>query len=553
MNKKLVKVLSAILCLSMCLAMFAGCSSKTETPATPAATAGAPAPSQEADDGILGNMYLKGLPIVKEQESFSMLLSFGGSNDPNEMQLHKQLEEMTNIKVNYTAVSSAAKSERKSTVFASGEYPDTMGGALLTDTEVVTYGAQGVFIPLEDLIAQYAPNLQSILDENPDMVNKLTAPDGHIYSLPMINYRSVWPSAETYVADQLLFNKDWLAAVGKEVPTTIDEFYDVLVAFRDGDPNGNGIKDEIPFTFIHKGWGEGLKSMFGMFGFVDNTNHIMIEDGKVICTANTEAYKEAIQFFSKLYKEGLMDSECFTHDKQAYIAKCAQEPTVVGSLITYAGYNEFGLQRVKEEYVAALPMKGASGEQLWSKEESGFWRNRLVITCAAEHPEMIMRWADNLYDPEISVQVTYGPYGLNIEKNAEGTIDMLPAPEGMSTDQFLLTGTTRAIPYAVIGDIVDKINIDESMQYKNEISKLMAPFCTQEYYPMVYNTAEETETLSITGTPITTFIDQKQAQWISGQADINAEWEGYLDQLNKMGLDQVLEVRQQAYDRYYGK
>lgn len=550
MNRKLTKVLAGILCVCLCASMvFAGCSQKQKDP-SPNSTDTTQAQTVE---GMKGNMYLEGLPIVEEKESFSMLLSFSGNGDPNEMELHKRLEEMTNVHVEYEAVASSAKSERKSTVFASGEYPDTMAGSLLTDTEVVTYGAQGVFIPLEDLIQEYAPNLQKILDENPDMVKKLTAPDGHIYSLPMINYRSVWPSADTYVADQLLFNREWLDKLGLEVPTTIDEFYEVLKAFRDGDPNGNGIQDEIPFTFIHKGWGEGLKSMFGMFGFVDNTNHIMIKDGKVVSTANTEEYKEAIQFFNKLYEEGLIDSECFTQDKQAYIAKCAQEPTVVGSLITYAGYNEFGLERVKEEYVAAEPMKGVNGEQLWSKEESGFWRNRLVITSAAKNPEVIMRWADNLYDPEISVQVTYGPYGINIEKNENGTIDMLPAPEGMTTDQFLLTETTRALPYAVIGEMVDKINIDASMQYKNEISKLMAPFCTQEVFPMVYNTAEETEILSTIESPITQYIDQKQAQWISGQADIDAEWEDYLKQLDKMNLDKALEARQQAYDRYYGK
>lgn len=546
MNRRLIQVLAGALCVCVTLA---GCGeAHQDVPDQPDDTA-----TVEIADGMKGNMYLEGLPIVKEKESFSMLLSYGGTGDPNEMELHKRLEEMTNVKVEYEAVPSSAKNERKSTIFAGGEYPDTMSASLLTDTEVVTYGAQGVFIPLENLIEEYAPNLRKILEENPDMVNKLTAPDGHIYSLPMINYRSVWPSADTYVADQLLFNKEWLANVGMEAPTTIDEFYEVLKAFRDGDPNGNGVKDEIPFTFIHKGWGEGLKSMFGMFGFVDNTDHIMIKDGKVVSTANTEEYKEAIKFFNKLYTEGLIDPECFSHDKQAYIAKCAQTPTIVGSLITYAGYNEFGLERVKAEFVAVEPLKGANGGQLWGKEESGFWRNRLVITSAAKNPEVIMRWADNLYDPEISVQVTYGPYGINIEKNQDGTIDMLPPPEGMTTDQFLLSETTRGLPYAVIGDMVDKINIDASMQYKNEISKLMAPFCTQEVFPMVYHTAEETEIISTVEGPITQYIDQKQAQWISGQADIDAEWDGYLKQLSKMNQEKALEARQQAYDRYYGK
>src|SRR5690606_24602348 len=102
---------------------------------------------------------------------------------------------------------------------------------------------QGVFIPLNDLIDQYAPNLKKLLDENPDIRAGMTMPDGNIYGMPTI-YDANFPSV--LVGSKLWYNEDWLAEIGMEEPQTVDEFYDYLVAVKNTDLNGNGQQDEIP-------------------------------------------------------------------------------------------------------------------------------------------------------------------------------------------------------------------------------------------------------------------------------------------------------------------
>src|SRR5699024_41996 len=90
-----------------------------------------------------------------------------------------------------------------------------------------------------------------MFQQYPGSEGQITQLDGNIYSLPVVN--------ECYhcsVPNKFWINKTWLDNLGLEMPTTLDEFYDVLVAFRDQDANGNGDpNDEIPFAGDYKdGW-----------------------------------------------------------------------------------------------------------------------------------------------------------------------------------------------------------------------------------------------------------------------------------------------------------
>lgn len=169
--------------------------------------------------------------------------------DPNEMELFKRFEEETNVKINWLAYSGDVATEKKKLMYSSGEYADMVGGWLLNDTDIMRYGAnEGIYIPLEELITQYAPRIQSCLDSFPEGRDTVTTPDGHIYTVPIMVPQ---PVTENVV----LINRAWLEAVDMEMPATVDELFDVLVAFRDEDPNGNGLADEIPFSTQLTGYG----------------------------------------------------------------------------------------------------------------------------------------------------------------------------------------------------------------------------------------------------------------------------------------------------------
>lgn len=126
-------------------------------------------------------------------------------------------------------------------------------------------------------------------------------PDGHIYGLPGISEMGYIDDDGTYIGIGAIpqftsINKDWLEKVGMEMPTTLDELHDVLVAFKENDCNGNGdATDEIPMSFMANNWCAGMTTLFAGFGFTDyNEDHRAIDNGKVYYQATSENYKNAI-------------------------------------------------------------------------------------------------------------------------------------------------------------------------------------------------------------------------------------------------------------------
>ena len=130
-----------------------------------------------------------GLPIVNEKltaEVFATRSPAIGSF--SDMPYFRMMEERTNIQLDITDLESSVFAEKKKLLFASGDMPDMFyGGWVLSTTEVVNYGMQGLLLPLENLIEQYAPNISKVLNDRPDIKNQITAPDGHIYALPTLN------------------------------------------------------------------------------------------------------------------------------------------------------------------------------------------------------------------------------------------------------------------------------------------------------------------------------------------------------------------------------
>lgn len=146
----------------------------------------------------------------------------------------------------YVFASSEAPTQ-KQLILASGKYPEIFlmrDAGAFTYAEIYQYGVKdGYFIPIQDLIKENAPRIQAIFDAQPEYVNMHTAPDGNMYAVTRF---SECQHARGYY--KMYINADWLDKLGLEMPTTLAELKDVLIAFRDQDPNGNGIADEIPLT-----------------------------------------------------------------------------------------------------------------------------------------------------------------------------------------------------------------------------------------------------------------------------------------------------------------
>ncbi len=501
------------------------------------------------------SMNETGLPILNEPMTFEIAAATQKNKNFKELEFFKNLEAETNVIIDWNMSSDDGWNEKKSLLFASNMLPDAFYGQyILTDVDITKYAAQGMLIPLNDLIDQYMPNLKAILDSHPQYKKQLIAPDGNIYAIPSINELN--PTTH----DHLFINKTWLDALGLEVPETMEEFVAVLEAFKTQDPNGNGDpNDEIPFTFRYSSTDlynrqQGIQSMFGQFGLLDDIYHFVVEDGKVVYTPTREEYKDAINWFHELYAAGLIDKEVFTHDKNVYVAKIQDPGNIVGVWLGWSRNATAAANR--DNYIPMAPLESVNGEKVWRTVDSKIIsKGSFAITSQCEHPEVLARWLDLSFEPETSLQICQGMFGKALEKTADGKYRFLPVPPETNLDTIIHDyGPGNDGTFAVMEDVIQNLELNANLTERRELDAFYAQYNvpTEMMYPNVFFTEEEIEEISILQTDIDSYVLQKYAQWIvDGGAD--AEWDAFQKQLKTMGVDRYIQIYQDACDRYYAE
>ncbi len=396
------------------------------------------------EENVPDNLNLEGFPIVKEPLTLKAMVSKHAAQPSwNEILVWQEYEKMTGIKIEWEEVSSDL-SEKRNLALASGEYPDVFYRASVPDTELMKYGTQGVFIALNDLIDQYGPNYKKLLEENPDAAKAARMPDGNIYS-----YVQYTESDPIQINPKLYINKIWLDKVGKDMPTTIDELYEVLKAFREEDPNGNGKTDEIPLTAQSLGHIQNI--FYGAWGLRNRgTDHPNVDidegTGELRFIPIQPEYKEMLEFINKLYTEGLLDEEIFTMNVAQLVAKGDQD--LVGAF-SHTTVQQIG-KRGNEAFEGLTEaLKGPYGHQLWAKRGNIGARGAFVITDKCKYPEAAVRWIDYFYTEEGARFLFLGIEGKTYEKTADGEYEFLPEivdniPEGSNFDQVI----SKYVPYA---------------------------------------------------------------------------------------------------------
>jgi len=498
----------------------------------------------------LSNVNVTGLPIVSEPVTLNFMARIKPMNSKpyKDMPILKEYEELTNVHIEWTEVQDSAWNEKLNLVFASGDLPDAIYPSVNDDALILRYGSQGQIIPLEDLIEKWAPNLSKILKERPDLKSFITAPDGHIYALPVGE-----EAAFLNVADNLFIDKIWLDKLGLSIPKTTEEFYQVLKAFKEKDPNGNGKADEIPLSFVQeKGLAFWINSMFGSFGVLDNALHLMVKDGKVLFSPSLPGYKEGITYFHKLADEGLLDPESFTQNYSQFTAKGKMEETVLGSIICFLPHGIVGTEKVDKEYVVVGPLAGPGGDRLWNKNPGipGLSRSGFAITSANKHPEATMRWIDQFMDSsDNAFIIQMGHIGWDRTDSGQwfATSEGDYIPKDMSWGEWRHIDQPGSSAAYLMVHPEDR-KLDKNAGAKESFCVPYRPYFPKEVVPSVYMDPDAQNELTMLSTDINSYVEHMKAKWIL-DGGVDAEWEKYLGKLQDMNVDRYVEIYQEVFDR----
>ncbi|MEG0767449.1 MAG: hypothetical protein RR482_07005, partial [Clostridia bacterium] len=299
-------------------------------------------------------------------------------------------EDGTNLRLHWIELITDIQTQ-VSIMLASDDVPDVFLGGLTTDLINMN---PSLFQPLETMLPIYGAHVLDYYHANKiPYENLLTYDDGHIYSL----MGGFYSNRQNLLEGIAWINQAWLDKVGLKKPTTTDELYAVLQAFKAQDMDGNGDPtNEIPLAFANDYWCANISEYLGMFGITGNYN---IEGGKVVPTMNTQAYRDYLEYFHKLYVEGLIDQEGFSQKGDQYVA--ANKAMMQGIFSMWAPQTTLGVTAEAADYVP-LGAVSAPGYTYVQKANHPVTANMtaFTVTTSCEYPEAALRWWDYLSSTE---------------------------------------------------------------------------------------------------------------------------------------------------------
>jgi len=513
---------------------------------------------------------------LAEKAEINGLTNFpaGTESEPNNRTIFKRLEEKTNVHVNWKTIQSDQWGDKIQLEMSNIKtLPDFVFNAGFSDTDLLKYAKQGVILNLEEYIDKYMPNLQKVFEQAPEYRAMCTDADGHIWALPWIEQLGYEKTAIQTIDNMPFINKNWLDFLGLEVPTTVDEFEQVLIAFRD---NAADLKKEfnidgeiIPMSFIMNDGGQDPMSLVNGFGEgigdPDKGRHIAVtDDKKVVCTATQEGFKKGLAYLHKLYEEKLIDPEAFTQEWSTYVAKGKS-----GRYGVCFSWDVANIAQVSMDDLIAgkswipLPMLQADTKNLTPGNgsfTSGFDRGRCVVTAVAKNPALVCAWLDQMYDPMQSPQNNWGTYGedddfdiFELSTNADGEPMLKHCWLGDASPVEVREAEAVGGPLAILDSYYGKyVTCPDDAQYRLDwIKNIYTPDMHTKYVvPNVFMTTEDTKELSNLQADITKCINTAKSDWVmNGFTD--ADWDQLQKDLESYQLPKFLSIYQKYIDEYY--
>ena len=515
------------------------------------------------------------IPVVDEVVEYTIVApdtTYIG--DLNENTLTAWIAEKTNVQLVFQEIPDTEWDTKVNLLIASDELPDAFIYGGFTAAELADYGSQGVFMAMNDIIEEHGYYTKQVFEQQDALPGAYTALDGNIYTLPDIN-----ECYHCYYSMRAWINQTWLDNLGLEYPNTLDELCEVLRAFRDDDPNGNGIQDEIPMTGDSTSWNASVYPfLLNSFLHYDTSNLSVKEDGTVIFTPIQEEFKEGIKYIAGMIAEGLIEKEALTQTSEQLLTKGSGGDVSQIGVFTAACWwtavsPDTGEGSRCREYVGLSPLEGPEGVRISPWSGTGVNMGNCVITTACEDPVPLFKMFDYMLSDEGTLRSQQGEEGVDYTLPEEGKTGINGKPALYFPIPTAVKGgsggeeSTTCMPNVFPSNRTSDFRLGEQADYSdpetqwlqeprlyNESYKYFMPYADESMmYPSAVNlTSEEAEKINFMSTQINDYVKENIVLFLAGEKDVDAEWDAYVAEFDNLNLDEYMELRQMAYTRQYG-
>lgn len=449
----------------------------------------------------------------------------------------QRMQEKTGVTFDFIQYGDEEKwTAAKQAYFAgSEELPDVLFKAELTVAEQLQGYESGTLIDLRPYLEEYAPNLWALLQENPEWLASISLPDGAIVALPTIN--------ELQNNNVMWINKTWLDNLGMAMPTTADELTEVLRAFKTGDPNQNGKKDEVPLTFTGM-WD--LRFLGHAFGLVSNDYYVTMDDeGNVSTILNRDENRAFLEWLHQLWNEGLIDANGFTSLDSTRRITDSDATITYGMFLAPTAMNMVPATAMGD-YALLMPLTW-NGQQVYRDFAGDLVPGTYAITSACEDPAALISWVDFLYTNDGCYLMQAGQVEEDYTWNQDGTWSWVYDAETMASTVL------AEVTISDGGSAPGLASVDFQLCYDDESThtviaalKELKELATVPY-PSVWLDDATQARVNELQMDLGLYAEQQMVWFVVGDVPLNDEtWAEFCQTLEAKGLNEMLTIWQNA-------
>ena len=514
------------------------------------------------------------------------------TNDIEDVWFFRYLADVMNVQ--FELEQTLETNQRISLMFASGELPDLVWGIGLSNSNVMTYGVEeGMLLSWNDLLVpELMPNACLAMEDYPDAFTASMAPDGNIYTLPYITGSSFYANTGSFSASvRMYINTEWLELCGLDMPTTLDEYLDVLRTFKEVDPMGLG-DQMIPLIGNQNKDKDFVWKALGFHGSSTQSygTAFDLKNNQLVLPCYSEEAKAFIEFYHTLYTEGLVSPDYFTLDQTANRGLMATGVCGVLGDSTLAALND-----AWRPWECLAPLTSDYNDKAVASIRQGFATGLMYASANTEHPEVLARIVDYMYSDEGSTLYHYGPMkdsdiptydmleGWFMTENGEVTSD--PVLRGEYTAHTLYAyeyvksildvagrydhynkescrmagypydDKTIEIVDQLTGDIILSVpqasytDDNNDGHWRTTQSETMINHLTAVRLPAVYLSNEQNQRVADLSTVINDHVTAETAKFIVGTRSLD-ELDDYFQELRDLGIEEYIEIHEEAYAGY---
>jgi len=464
--------------------------------------------------------------------------------EKGEFPWYKEYQKRTGVSLQFVYPPLGQEWQQWNIMLASGDIPDIVeyfwynipGGA----DKAINDGYVAAINPLLD---KYAPNYKKFLDDNPQYNKMLKTDSG--------NYIGFGETVEPGFDKQMMavsgymIRKDWLDELGLAVPTTIDEWYTVLKAFKEK----KGA--EAPFCANLDYLGKGTAAAFGApIGYYQ-------ENGKVKSGLLDPGFKDYLTTMAKWYSEGLIDKNFASNDGKMmdYAMTSGKSGLCFGWLGAHMGkYTTTVREKDPKFELVGLPYptlkKGDTVK--FAPFGSPVSGQCASISAKSKYKELAARMLDYNYTKDGAMFNNFGVENDDYKMDngyPKFTDKILKNPQGLTLAQTTGFYMRASSPhpgwqdhryleqYYPLKEQKDALPIWGKIDYMSTI------------LPTLSFTTDESSEMSKIGNSIDTNHQEMYTKFILGKEPLS-NFDKYIEQLKKIGIDRAIEIQQNALDRY---